>query len=150
MFGRPAPVDGLEWGWVDEQLRDAPGYWIVTPGPSHPHPRPVWGIWVDQLLYLSVGSPRLAAGLGPGQPVTVNLGSVTDVVIVEGSSVGVADESDLIAAYNDKYEWNYTVDEYGPFTGIAPTKVIAWRSSGWAGRGGFQQTGRWRLPGDPK
>jgi hypothetical protein len=145
MYGNPAAVDGLEWAWVDEQLREADAYWATTPGRGHPHPRPVWGIWVDRLLYLSVGSQTLAAELGVGGAVTVNLGSVTDVVIVEGVSVGPADEADLVAAYNLKYEWNYAVADYGPFTAIAPVKIMAWQSSGWAGRGGFETTGRWRL-----
>ncbi|MGI9614930.1 MAG: hypothetical protein ACR2QO_18615 [Acidimicrobiales bacterium] len=145
MYGQPASVDGLDWAWVDEQLGDAAAYWTTTAGSGHPHPRPVWGIWLDHLLYLSVGSPTLAAELGVGCDVTVNLGSVTDVVVVEGRSVGPADEDNLIAAYNYKYDWNYTLEEYGPLTGIAPVKVMAWRSSGWAGRGGFESAGRWNL-----
>lgn len=145
MYGEPASVEELEWAWVDEQLSDAAAYWTTTAGSGHPHPRPVWGIWLDRLLYLSIGSPILAAELDTGRAVTVNLSSVNDVVIIEGLSVGPADEENLIAAYNHKYDWNYTVEEYGPLTGITPIKVMAWRSSGWAGRGGFQSAGRWNL-----
>jgi len=146
MYGGPAPVADLDWSWVDEQLRDAGAYWTSVPrdnGP--PHARPVWGVWMDRLLYLSVGSPNLAARLEPGSAVTVHLGSTTDVVIVEGTSAGAADEDALITAYNLKYDWSYTIEEYGPLTCVAPSKIMAWRSSGWAGRGGFQETGRWRL-----
>jgi hypothetical protein len=28
---------------------------------------------------------------------------------------------------------------------VAPLKVVAWRSAGWAGREGFQHTGKWRF-----
>jgi hypothetical protein len=69
-------------------------------------------------------------------------------VIVEGSAAGSAADSHLVDAYNAKYDWNYTVDEYGPFTLVEPAKVIAWRSTGWAGRDGFQATGRWVFPPD--
>ena len=47
--------------------------------------------------------------------------------------------------YNVKYDWCYSVEEYGPLITIVPSTVIAWRSAEWAGRGGFQQAGRWRL-----
>ncbi|CAN5657968.1 hypothetical protein BH24ACT5_BH24ACT5_19960 [soil metagenome] len=55
-------------------------------------------------------------------------------------------DSQLLNAYNAKYDWDYMVDEYGPFTLVEPAKVIAWRSAGWAGRDGFQATGRWTFP----
>ena len=146
MYGEEATAGSLDWSWVEAQLTDAGAYWTVTTGLGHPHPRPVWGVWSSSTLHLSVGSPRLAADLGAGGPVTVHLGSVTDVVIVEGRSTGPSTDAEVLAAYNAKYEWEYTVAEYGPLTVVAPTKVIAWRSAGWAGRGSFRQTGRWRFP----
>jgi hypothetical protein len=77
--------------------------------------------------------------------VSVHLTSDVDVVIVEGHVVGFAEATLLYEAYNDKYDWDYTSEDYGPLTTIAPLKVFAWRSAGWAGREGFQQTGRWRF-----
>jgi hypothetical protein len=59
--------------------------------------------------------------------------------------VGRTDSEGLYAAYNAKYEWNYTTEEYGPLTTVVPTTAFAWRSAGWAGRDGFQETGRWRF-----
>jgi hypothetical protein len=97
------------------------------------------------MLYLSIGSPRLNADARDATPVTVHLGSVTDVVIVEGLIAGHNDDGEVLDAYNTKYDWDYTVDEYGPFTTVAPVNVMAWRSAGWAGREGFQHTGRWRF-----
>ena len=145
MYGAPADTRGLHWAWVDEQLVSAGAYWTVTPSNVHPHPRPVWGIWRRNVLHLSIGSPRLNADAQDDVPVTVHLGSVTDVVIVEGLIAGHTNDREVIEAYNAKYDWDYTIDEYGPFTTVAPSKVLAWRSAGWAGREGFQQSRKWRF-----
>jgi len=148
MYGQPGEGDALDWSWVDEQLRAASVYWITTPGGRHPHARPVWGVWADDRLYLSIGSPSINAALASPTPVTVHLGGDVDVVILEGISAGSSEAEHAVRAYNTKYDWNYVAREYGPFTVVTPSKVIAWRSAGWAGRDGFQSTGRWRYPTD--
>ncbi len=135
----------MAWDWVDGQLTDAGAYWVVAKAAGHPHPRPVWGVWSDESLYLSIGSPSIKAALETDRDVTVHLGGATDVVIVEGSVVGHGGDREICEAYDRKYDWNYDVDEYGVFDVVQPAKVIAWRSSGWAGREGFRQTGRWRF-----
>lgn len=146
MYGARAEVGGLEWSWVEDQLLNAGAYWVVAPGSDHPHPRPVWGIWHQEELFLSIGSPKLKAESEANRPVTVHLGSINDVVIVEGRAAGSVADSHVLDAYNDKYDWDYVVSAYGSFTRVAPSKVIAWRSAGWAGRDGFQATGRWTFP----
>lgn len=144
MFGQPSEIEPLEWAWVDKQLTAAGTYWITTPREGHPHPRPVWGIWDDGTLHLSVGSPAVARDLDAHPAVTVHLDSGVDVVIVEGRVTGRTGDADLVARYDRKYDWTYTVEDYGPFTTVAAATVLAWRSAGWAGREGFQRTGRWR------
>ena len=146
MYGSRAETGGLEWSWVNAQLEKAGAYWIVTPSDDHPHPRPVWGIWRQNRLFLSIGSPKLRSNTQSDAPVTAHLGSANDVVIIEGRSAGSVTDVHAIEAYNTKYDWDYAVDEYGPFTLVEPIKVIAWRSAGWAGREGFQATGRWAFP----
>ncbi len=146
MFGSPSDAPHLDWSWVDAQLRAAGTYWVTAGGTAHPHPRPVWGVWDDGLLHLSVGSPVLARALDAHPEVTVHLDSGTDVVIVEGQVTGRREDADLLEDYDRKYDWSYTVEEYGPLTTITVTTVLAWRSAGWAGREGFQQTGRWNYP----
>jgi hypothetical protein len=106
----------------------------------------VWGVWHGDALHLSVGSRVLARQLEVGMPVAAHLDSGTDVVIVEGTVAGAASGADLVAAYDAKYRWNYRVEEYGPLTTVIPSVVLAWRSGGWAGRDGFQATGRFRFP----
>lgn len=149
MYGARAEGDDLEWGWVEDQLVNAGAYWAVTPGSVRPHPRPVWGVWHDTELFLSIGSPKIKADAQGDCAVTVHLGSVNDVVIVEGRAAGSTADSHVLNAYNVKYDWNYSVDDYGPLTLVGPVKVIAWRTAGWAGRDGFQATGRWTFPPDP-
>ena len=145
MYGRPSEASPLAWSWVEAELVRAGTYWITARGAGHPHPRPVWGVWDDGWLHLSIGSPVVAGLLDLDPAVSVHLDSGVDVVIVEGRVAGSADASRLYQAYNDKYDWDYTIDQYGPLTTVAPTKVLAWRSTGWAGRQGFQETGRWRF-----
>ncbi len=143
LYGQPSELPSPEWEGVDDQLAAAGTYWVVTPTPTHPHPRPVWGIWHENALHLSVGSPTLGRALLPTTPVTVHLDSGTDVVIVEGVVAGRSTDSELIAAYDSKYTWEYDSEQYGPLTTIVPTQILAWRSAGWAGRDGFRATGRW-------
>ena len=146
LYGRTSDRPPLEWSWVEAQLVDAGTYWIVAAAASHPHPRPVWGIWADDALVLSIGSPVLAAGVDANPECAVHLDSGTDVVVLEGVAHRITEpDAALIAAYDEKYDWQYSYDEYGPFTRVVPTVVMAWRSAGWAGREGFQTVGRWRF-----
>jgi len=141
-YGQRSASPKLEWAWVEAQLASAGTYWTSVGSAEQPHPRPVWGIWADGVLHLSIGSPRLAAAVA-GQAVTVHLDSGTDVVIVEGSVATKTADPGLIAAYDAKYTWKYDVGTYDPLTTIRPHAVLAWRSAGWAGRGGFVATNRW-------
>jgi hypothetical protein len=104
----------------------------------------VWGVWRDSHLYLSIGTPTTSKALVADPLVTVHLDSGTDVVIVEGRAVGPVLEPAVIADYDRKYDWSYDPVEYGPLTCVAPETILAWRAGGWAGRDGFQSTGRWR------
>jgi hypothetical protein len=134
----------LAWSWVEQQLLGAGTYWVVARSPGHPHPRPVWGIWSEQQLYLSIGSPTLRRAIRAEPVVTVHLDSGTDVVVVEGLvAPSVPTSPALIQAYNDKYDWDYQVSQYGELTLVQPSKVLAWRTAGPAGRDSFQSTGSW-------
>jgi hypothetical protein len=142
-YGQPSTSPRLEWAWVDSELARAGTYWASVSHRGRPHPRPVWGIWIDDMLHLSLGSPTLAAAEA-GSLVTVHLDSGTDVVIVDGHVESTTAEPSLIGVYDTKYSWSYDVGAYGPLTSIRPTVVMAWRSAGWAGRDGFTAASRWR------
>lgn len=145
MYGEPSEGAPLDWTWVANQLAGAGTYWVVSRGPGHPHPRPVWGVWRSDTLHLSIGSKVVARELEQDPLATVHLDSGLDVVIVEGRFVGFSSDADLVQRYDTKYDWSYSIDDYGAFTMIAATTVIAWRAAGLAGREGFRETGRWRI-----
>jgi len=146
LYGAHSDQVPLAWSWVEEQLETAGTYWLVAPTPGHPHPRPVWGLWHDQRLHLSVGSPTLLRAVDREPAVTVHLDSGTDVVLVEGTISPTAQDgtsSSVIEAYNTKYDWDYQVAQYGELIVVQPLRVLAWRTAGWAGRDSFQATGGW-------
>jgi len=145
LYGHVSDARPPDWTWVDAELAQAGTYWVVSRSPRHPHPRPVWGVWNDRKLFLSIGSPTITRELVDDPTMTVHLDSGTDVVIVEGKVSGTCIEPAVFALYDAKYEWTYTIDEYGPLTMVAPSIVIAWRSADWAGRGGIGSAGRFRL-----
>jgi hypothetical protein len=123
---------------------DAGTYWVVARTPGHPHPRPVWGIWSQQRLHLSIGSPTLRRAIRDEPAVTIHLDSGTDVGIVEGLvTPSVPTSPALIQDYNQKYDWDFQVWQYGELTQVQPGKVLAWRTAGWSGRDSFQNTGSW-------
>ncbi len=144
-YGHESDDEALEWEWVDEQLRDAGLYWVSTRCEGHPHPRPVWGVWGDERLFLSIGTPLARDVLASDPLITVHLESGTDVVIVEALAVGESSSDDVIGAYDEKYEWTYDIEEYGSLIEVVPVKILAWRAAGWAGRDSFTHAGCWEF-----
>jgi hypothetical protein len=147
MYTQVVDYDLLAWADVQRQLEDAGTYWVTGRGPGHPHPRPVWGVWVDDSLRLSLGSPVLRRELAADPTVTVHLESGTNVVIVEGmaSELRGDEVAPSLAAYDRKYDWKYDAEQYGPLTLVRPAAVLAWHAAGPAGRDGFKKASRWRF-----
>ena len=145
-YGRVGGHAALEWEWVDGQLRRAGTYWVTARTTGHPHPRPVWGVWQSSQLFLSIGTPVTRKAVAVDPAVTVHLDSGTEVVIVEGRVSGPCGDAEILAAYDEKYDWSYDLSQYGSLVRITPETVLAWRTAGWAGRDSFQQSGRWELP----
>jgi len=143
LYGSVTDLSEIPWSWVHEQLAVAGTYWIAGRGDGAPHPRPVWGVWLDERLRLSIGSPVVRRLIAADPIVTVHLDSGTDVVVVEGEVTGADDTEATIESYEAKYEWAYDLAELGPLTVVRPKTVLSWRSAGWAGRAGFQAGGRW-------
>ncbi len=145
LYGQQSQKPALGWAWAQFQLESAGTYWVVPRSEGHPHPRPVWGVWREECLYLSIGTPATLRALADDPNVTVHLDSGTDVVIVEGRARQPVSSGDRITAYNQKYDWDYDVGKYGPLQCVEPAVVLAWRAAGWAGRDSFQETGRWQF-----
>lgn len=146
-YGHPADHGPLDWSWVESELLRSGTYWVVARNGGHPHPRPVWGTWHSDTLFLSIGSPFLLQAVAEDPLVTVHLESGSDVVIVEGNITGFSTDAEVIAAYDEKYDWSYDVAEYGPLVVASPAKVLAWQAAGWAGRESFRRSGSWLFVG---
>ena len=142
--GEPRP-----WRWAVERLEAERNYWLVTVRrDGFPQARPVWGIWSDLGLLLSVGHGGLhrTAG-GAAMPITVHVDDATDVVIVEGvvdriapyvspeATVPATFEVDrsvlapLVDRYNAKYSWDLDRDGNGLNFLVRPHVVYGWHST---------------------
>jgi len=100
-------------------------------------------VWLNNHLYLSIGTPLTLRALSADPTVTVHLDSGTEVVVVEGRAIGDRSEAEILEKYNRKYDWSYDVGDHGPLTCVEPGIILPWRAAGWAGRESFQETGRW-------
>lgn len=140
-YGMPTTTDGLlDWAPLDERLREAKVYWVVTSGADgQPRARPVDGLWVDGALYVG-GSPetRWARDLEANQLVSVHLDGGFEVLILEGEAdvletgVEPAVAQRLAAESKRKYP-GYGVkaaDYIGRPAGFAvrPRIALAWKS----------------------
>jgi hypothetical protein len=110
---------------------------------GHPHLRPVWGVWRSSRLFLSIGTPVTRQALAVDPAITVHLDSGTEVVIVEGRVSGSGNDAEIVAEYDEMYDWSYDLIQHGPLTRISPETDLAWRAAGWAGRDSFQESGQW-------
>lgn len=99
----------LTWSGVVAELSAARNYWLATVRPDgRPHVTPVWGVWVDNMLFFS-GFPtaRWARNLAANAAVSAHLESGDEVVIVEGTAEDVVTDDDIgariVAAWDAKY-----------------------------------------------
>jgi hypothetical protein len=111
MFGGHLEPGLLPWKWAEAQLGAARTYWMATTrSDGRAYTRPVWGIWLDAVLYISIGAPLAAQNLARTPAATVHLESGTNVVILEGVAEAVTDPSlvaHIISAYEAKYLWKW-------------------------------------------
>ncbi len=144
MYGAPSNHQPLAWQWVEDRLKEPGTLWVTAVSDGYPHPRPVWGVWYQERLHLSIGTPSIRRQLTVDPRLTVHLESGTDVVIVEGRVVlGSTTSPEVLEAYNVKYDWTYDAAAYGQLTELRPERILAWRAAGPAGRDGFTESGRW-------
>lgn len=136
-YGIRQDVEGmLEWAWVDERMSQSRNYWIGSVRPDgRPHAVPVWGVWLDGVLYFGSGrTAQKTRNLLANPAVAVHLESGDETVILEGTVAeldhGRKDIYQRIAtAYAAKYP-PYK-PEPGPDEGsltffLQPSRVMAW------------------------
>lgn len=123
----------LTWDWVDRQMRVARNYWICSVrADGRPHSVPVWGAWVDGLLYF--GTDRQAVkvrNIARDSRVVVHLDSGDETVIVEGrakiAQVPAAQLQRISQCYIEKYELDPDLAESDNLLlCLIPSKVMAW------------------------
>ena len=140
----------IAWDHVVERLTSASGYWLGTVTPDgRPHVVPVWGVLVDDDLYLETGAPETAKmrNLARERRVHVHLDDVDDVIIVTGTAEFVQPAGDLgealARAFHAKYPgYDPSPADWGPegdggLARIDPETVLAWRD--------MPTATRWRL-----
>ena len=133
MWGSERESPAIPWSDVEARLAAAAEYWMVAVrADGMPTPRPVWGVWLDERLLVSVGSPSLWRGIGSHPEVAVHLGDALAVVVVEGRARKAAGD-DLfrryVAVYNEKYAWNFEPTNPMVVDGtieVVPSAVLAW------------------------
>ncbi len=130
----PDQVDAmLSWDWVDRQMHEARNYWICSVcADGRPHSVPVWGAWVDGVLYF--GSDRQAVkarNIARDSRVVVHLGSGDETVIFEGRAAEAQVSSELSQRIEQRYVEKYELDPEladsdDLLLSLKPTKVMAW------------------------
>src|SRR5512146_1291179 len=87
-YGVPENNEGvLPWSYFDERMAAARNYWISTASKdARPAATPVWGVWMDGILYFD-GSPdtRRGRNIRQNPRAVVHLESGDQVVIMEGA-----------------------------------------------------------------
>jgi len=122
------PGERFPWSRVEEVLASVRNYWIGSTRPDgRSHAAPVWGVWLDGVLYFSTGKEsRKARNLASNPATVVHIeGAKGEVVILEGAAEEISEPSLLKSvweAYNAKYEWN--VEGY-PFYVVRPNVVFS-------------------------
>jgi hypothetical protein len=123
----------LPWSFVDEHMRDAHNYWVVTAQPDGtPHAAPVWGLWHEGAFYFSSGDKSAKAhNLAANPAAVVHLESGDQVVILNGAVSEITGDSEdaLLKVLEKDYKKKYQVGflGLGNIYRFKVEKALAWR-----------------------
>lgn len=136
-YGIKQDAEGLmDWDWVDGQMAKSRNYWICSARPDgRPHAVPVWGVWLDGVLYFGSGKDaQKTRNLLANPEVVVHLESGDETVIFEGTVAELAHDrqetyKQLAQGYAEKYP-PFKPDP-GPSPDaitfvLTPRRVMAW------------------------
>ncbi len=99
----------LPWSHAVDRLEAARYYWLATTRPDgRPHVTPLWGVWVDEALYMDgLPTTHWARNLAANPALSVHLDNGDNVVILEGEVEDLTTDPDLgsriIDAWSSKY-----------------------------------------------
>jgi len=133
-YGSPSGAAGerLPWSLVEDWIVASRNYWLCTTRPdSRPHAKPVWGVWLDQMLLFSTSPDSVTArNLAAGSHLLVHLESGDQVAMFDGAPEPARDSALLerfTEAYESKYNWRVDVsDPDTPVLALRPESVLAW------------------------
>jgi hypothetical protein len=137
----------VDWEFVTGRLIAARTYWLASVGSDgHPHAAPIWGVFVDDDLYLETSPATYKArniARRPHVSVHVELGD--EAVIVEGTASDFRPDlllgKSLAAAFAAKYEGYKPAAnswDQGSLYLVTPQTVFAWRDMPTATRWRFE------------
>lgn len=144
-YGILGPHEGsglLGWRWAELELTGSRNYWLATVWPDgHPHVTPVWGVWVDRMLWFSCGlRARKLHNLRADARCTVTTQDAESPVVVDGRAEIVRDLPSIrrfLAAATAKYGPMMDMDFLDPDTNatvrITPRSAFAIRHDDFAG-----------------
>ena len=139
----------LPWEWAHERLENARNYFVSSTRPDgRPHVMPVWGVWLNGMLYF--GTDRLsrkARNIAANPEIVAHLESGDEVVVIEGVAEEVTDSSTLKLiddASEAKYNFRPDANNVGNLTYVLrPRVVFAWKETDFPGG-----ATRWRFRDD--
>ena len=133
LYGLKRRKQYLPWSHARERLEQSRNYWICTARPDgRPHSIPVWGFFLDDVLYFGTAtSSRKAKNLGKNPAVSIHLESGDDVVILEGEAREISQSdkqvfSKLDAASKAKYKTPLMVIPESTLYAVRPRVVLSW------------------------
>ncbi|MBL8166025.1 MAG: pyridoxamine 5'-phosphate oxidase family protein [Anaerolineae bacterium] len=129
-YGIPETEAGMiEWGWVEDELRNAHNYWLATVrADGRPHTVPSWGAWVGGRFYFGGGpNTRHSRNLEGNPHISIHLESGKEVVIVEGIAQKVENlDPAIMAQIEGDYVIKYGAGEGANFV-VIPRVAFAWK-----------------------
>lgn len=123
----------LDWRWVDRRMGRARNYWIATTAARRrPHCMPVWGVWIDEVLYFCTDrNSKKSRNLAKRPAAVVHLESADEAVILEGTAAemkAAATLKKVDQAYFAKYKIDFkSVPGDVVVFAVHPEVVFAWR-----------------------
>lgn len=120
------------WQTLAARLGREMTIWIATVrGDGRPHMTPVWYVWLDERVYIAIGSDsQKFRNLRGNQSVALALPDTDRVILLEGEA-HVAERSvaeKLGQHFFDKYEWDFRYDDAEDWrlVEISIDRILAW------------------------
>ena len=114
-----------------QKLSAAENIWISSIRPDgHPHLTPVWFVYYEGKLYISIDPKSVKSrNIAQNPNVVLALEDAIHPVICQGRATPMPQPwpGDLLSVFIQKYEWDLMVEEqYNQLLEITPSKWLTW------------------------